>query len=406
MKTAIRTLCLVLTICSAVILGGIGYWYHSLPDQFLTEQNETVSINKNVNIGAAHTNIGVRSHTVNASVGDTYTTTVKWLGIFPVKEVSVTVVDPSQVVLGGIPFGVKLYTEGVMVVSLSTVDNAPSPARIAGLKIGDLILSINGESVYTNEDVAGIVQRSEGRPMLFRIKRDGIVSELRITAVKSQNEGCYKAGIWVRDSSAGVGTLTFYDPSTKMLAGLGHAVCDVDTGDIIPISTGELVPARIYSITKSQNGIPGELRGGFLSGSYGTLLANGDTGVYAVSNGMIGKRVDIKLKQEIQEGDAEIYTTVDGTAPQCYTIRITQVRYHDANATRNMVVEITDPRLLEKTGGIVQGMSGSPIIQNGKLVGAVTHVFVYDCTRGYAIFAENMLKTAQGVAEEKRKDAS
>lgn len=406
MKTAIRIVCFVLTFCSALILGGIGYWHHSLPNQFLLEENDTLSVSKTVNIGSSHTNLGVRCHTVNAAVGETYTTTVKWLGLFPVKDVSVTVVDPSQVVLGGIPFGVKLYTEGVMVVSLSAVDGAVSPARIAGLKVGDLILSINGDSVYTNEDVSETVKRSAGKPMVFRIKRDGIESDVRITAVKSQNEGCYKAGIWVRDSSAGVGTLTFYDPSTKLLAGLGHAVCDVDTGDIIPISGGELVPARIYSVTKSQNGMPGELRGGFLSGSYGKLLANGNTGVYAASSGMVGKCVNIKLKQEIREGDAEIYTTVNGTTPQWYTVRIIQVRYHDANATRNMVIEITDPRLLEATGGIVQGMSGSPIVQDGKLVGAITHVFINDPTRGYAIFAENMLETAQSIVDSELKEAS
>ena len=244
--------------------------------------------------------------------------------------------------------------------------------------------------------------------MVLRIKRGGVESEIRFCAVRSQSERCYKAGIWVRDSSAGIGTMTFYDPETQMIAGLGHAVCDVDTGDIVPIASGEIVPARIYSVTKGQSGIPGELRGGFETGSYGPLLVNGITGVYAScrTETITGERVEVALKQEIEEGEAKIYTTIRGKQPQWYRIRITQIRHRDENATRNMVIEITDEELLESTGGIVQGMSGSPIVQNGKLIGAVTHVLVNDPTKGYAIFAENMLETAQGVADGQLKEAS
>ena len=359
MRKTIRAIFIALVPLCLILLGGLLYWYYSLPDQFYVEQGDTLVVNGEIASGAR---ADAGRHTVrqaNAVAGDTYTTTLHWRGIIPIKEVTVTVVDEQTVVVGGIPFGVKLYTDGVLVVSLSAVDTASgkiSPARNAGLKVGDLILSIDGKAVYTNEEVSELVKHSQGKSMALRIKRDGIESELHFCAVFSQNENCYKAGIWVRDSSAGIGTLTFYDPKTNVLAGLGHAVCDVDTGDIVPIASGELVPARIYGITKSKTGAPGELRGAFDFGTYGPLLKNGVTGVYARSNGMVGQTIDMVLKQDIRVGEAQIYTTISGKQPQWYDIRITQVRYHDENATRNMVIEITDQRLLDATGGIVQGM--------------------------------------------------
>lgn len=407
MKKTIQCICGAFTVVSAIALIGIGYWNYRLPDSYYVEQGKALLIDETIAVNSANSS----ARAVGATAGDRYDTTLRWLGIFPVKDVSVTVVKQPVVVLGGTPFGVKLYTDGVLVVSLSDVDSssgAVSPARNAGLKVGDLILSINGNAVYTNEEVAALVKGSGGKTMVLRIKRGGVESELRFCAVRSKSENCYKAGIWVRDSSAGIGTLTFYDPETHMIAGLGHAVCDVDTGDIVPIASGEIVPARIYGVTKSQAGIPGELRGGFENGSYGPLVVNGISGVYALcaNDGMSGETVEVALKQEIQEGNAKIYTTVSGKKPQWYTIRITQVRYHDENATRNMVIEITDKELLKATGGIVQGMSGSPIVQNGKLIGAVTHVLVNDPTKGYAIFAENMLETAQSVSEQQLNEAS
>ncbi len=410
MKKTMYCICAALTLLCVAVMGSVAYWHYALPDSYYVEQGHTLSVNDTVTTDADAEGGVEAVRMANAAVGDSYTATLRWMGVFPIKEVAVTVVEEPVVVLGGIPFGVKLYTDGVLVVSLSDVDSkagAVSPARNAGLKVGDLILSINGEEVYTNEQVAELVKDSGGKAMMLRIKRDGIESELRFCAVYSQSEQCFKAGIWVRDSSAGIGTLTFYDPETGIMAGLGHAVCDVDTGEIVPIAYGELVPARIYGITKSEAGAPGELRGGFDSGSYGSLLANGVSGVYArCSSGITGETAEMMLKQEIRTGDAQIYTTVSGSQPQWYDIRITQVRYHDENATRNMVIEITDERLLAKTGGIVQGMSGSPIIQNGKLVGAVTHVFINDPTKGYAIFAENMLETAQAVTEQQFKEVS
>jgi stage IV sporulation protein B len=291
-----------------------------------------------------------------------------------------------------------------LIVSLSEVDTATGkscPAQKAGLRVGDLIVSINGTQVFTNQEVATLVEQSAGKEMTLQIRRDNILSTVKLKPEKSKNERKYKAGLWVRDSSAGVGTVTFYDSKNNILAGLGHPVCDVDTGEIVPISAGEIVPARIYGVTKSVAGAPGELRGGFENGSLGSLISNCQTGVYGVMNsGMVGQTLEVALKQEICEGKAQIYATIEGTKPDWYSIEITQVNYRDTSVTRNMIIKVTDERLLKTTGGIVQGMSGSPIIQNGRLVGAVTHVMVDDPTKGYAIFAETMLETARGAGEQ------
>ncbi len=410
MKKTIQILCGISAIICAGILGFVLYWQIKLPDNYYVEQGTVLSIGKTVKaVSNAHEKTVLGSS--DSHVGDSYEQTLSFLGLFPIKQVAVSVVDSHTVVLGGIPFGIKLYTDGVLVVSLSGVPTKTGtvyPAKNAGIKVGDSILCVNGQSVYTNEDLADLVKKSDGKKLTLRVKRNKITFTVELQPVKSTKENCYKAGLWVRDSSAGIGTVTFYDPKTNVLAGLGHAVCDVDTGKIIPISSGQIVPARIYGVTKSEVGIPGELRGGFEKGSFGPLLCNCDQGIYGTVNAkkMLGKQVEILLKQEVQIGEVQIYTTVNGTKPDWYKARIKQIRYRDLSGTRNMVIEITDERLLKLTGGIVQGMSGSPIIQNGKLVGAVTHVFVNDPTRGYAIFAENMLDVAQTVSKQELKKTS
>ena len=410
MKRTIQIVCVGIAVAVCGILGAILYWMYQLPDSFQVEEGTTLFVSQTITPTPNRETERAVSSPVKASVGESYPVTLQWLGVFPVKDVTVSVVEKGSVVLGGMPFGIKLYADGVMIVSLSAVDTVTGgvyPAKRAGIKEGDIILSINGQKVLTNEEVGDLVKQSGGQSMSFHIRRDGVEFDISFRAVKSVKENCYKAGIWVRDSSAGIGTVTFYDPQTKVLAGLGHAVCDVDTGDIIPISSGEIVPARIFGVTKSESGTPGELRGGFDFGSFGPLLKNCDRGVYGtLTTAITGERVPIMLKQEVTTGKAQVYTTVSGNKPKLYDIEIVQLRYRDTTGTRSMVIEITDPDLLEITGGIVQGMSGTPIVQNGKLVGAITHVFVNDPTKGYAIFAENMLKTAQGIVCEQNKDAA
>lgn len=394
LSAALLPLCLGLQIA-------LGFFASSMPEQFHVVEGSELKLEGMLNVSAER--LGRRMDAASrASVmtaGGSYTASLKLFGIFPIKDVDVKVIDSQMVVPCGTPFGIKMFTDGVLVVGTSDVDTATgayNPAKSAGIKLGDVIESIDGENVSTKEQVADRIENASGKTMTFRIRRDNIAFDVRFTPVKSITENRYKAGIWVRDSSAGIGTLTFYVPATGIYGGLGHPVCDVDTGETLPISSGEIVPACIYGVVKGVSGDPGELRGGFEDGELGHLHINGETGVYGkLSQAPVqGGAVEVAMKQQVKSGYAQIYCTVDGTEPKLYDIHIDQVRYNDASPTHNMVVTITDEELLSATGGIVQGMSGSPILQDGKLVGAITHVFVNNPEKGYAIFAENMLKTA------------
>lgn len=403
MKKKIHKFCGWLAAVCGILLGTVAFLDYQLPEQFSVVEGTSLHLEGMVEADDSPAVMQGRSiETAALEAGSSYTASLKLFGMFPVKDVSVNVVNQPVVVPCGTPFGIKMFTDGVLIVGMSDVDTAAgahNPARSAGMKIGDVILTINGKTVMSNEEVADMVEESGGKAMTFRIRRDNLTFDVRFVPAKSVNENRWKAGLWVRDSSAGIGTLTFYDPATKTFGGLGHAVCDVDTGETIPLSTGEIVPARIYSIKKGLSGEPGELRGGFEYGLLGRLTVNGETGIYGTLTQLPDaiQTVPVCMKQQVRTGKAQVLTTIEGTTPQLYDIQIEQVRYNDSSPTRNMVIRITDAELLDKAGGIVQGMSGSPILQDGKLVGAVTHVFVNDPTKGFAIFAENMLKTSATV---------
>ena len=392
--------------CLAVVLSGwtlcaVGYYNQLLPDRFTVSRGQTVQVGDLV----VSTSPGVE-RAVAASVGGQYRTTLSLMGVIPLKEVAVTVTEEKTVMVCGTPFGVKLYTDGVLVVSLSDVTTAVgqvNPAAAAGVQVGDTILAVNGERITTSRQLSQHIAGCEGKKITLRLRRDGVAFDAAFTPVRAGDGSGYKAGMWVRDSAAGVGTLTFYDPATGVFAGLGHPVCDVDTGQEMVLGSGEMVPARIFGVEKGRSGSPGELNGCFEPGSLGNLTRNGQDGVYGVltTHPTAAESLPVARRQQVKEGAAEIWTTVEGTTPKRYAVEIEQVRYSGLASTRNLVVRVTDPELLAKTGGIVQGMSGSPIIQDGKLVGAVTHVLVDDPTRGYGIFAESMLDTAATVAEQK-----
>ncbi len=409
MRRFFRFLYSLLAAACAMVLGTVGYLQQALPDRVTVSEGERFHIGAWVQEGTPSAGRTVAASATKA--GEEYRTRLTLAGLFPIKETAVSVVDTPVVMVCGTPFGIKLYTEGVLIVGMSDVMTAAggvNPAAVAGVCVGDTILAINGQSVTTNREVSRLISACEGRPVTLRLRRDGVEFEATFTPARAADEPGYRAGLWVRDSTAGVGILTFYDPDTGAFGGLGHPVCDTDTGTQLTISGGEIVPARIYEVKKSVAGEPGEQCGGFELGTLGKLYQNAADGLFGkltvIPSG--GQTMPVALKQQVKTGAAQILTTVDGTRPQLYDIVIEQVRYN-ASSTRNMVVRITDKRLLDTAGGIVQGMSGSPIIQNGKLIGAVTHVLVDDPTRGYAIFAENMLETAQSVAEEQQmKDAS
>lgn len=396
MRVIFRFCYSVAVLVCVLLLAVVGYLQYALPDAFSVEQGQTLQVGQWV----SGTTVG-NTVAAAAGVGDRYPAQLTLGGVVPVKEVTVTVTRQRTVLVGGSPFGVKLYTDGVLVVDLSDVPTAVgdvNPAAAAGVCVGDTVLAVNGEPVTTRRDLSRLVNGCEGRPVTLRLRRDGVEFTATFTPVSPLGETGYRAGLWVRDSTAGVGTLTFYDPANGTFAGLGHAVCDADTGQVMPLSEGEIVPARIYGVKKGTSGTPGELSGTFDPGKLGRLLKNGEEGLYGtlavVPPGT--RSLPVARRQQVKEGTAQLITTINGTTPSVYEVVIERVRYNGVS-DHNMVVRVTDPRLLEKTGGIVQGMSGSPIIQNGKLVGAVTHVFVDDPTRGYAIFAETMLDTADRV---------
>ena len=412
-----RCLYAVLCVCCTLVFGAVGYFYFSVPSAFTVTAGDSVAVGEWLSVARGiekspdGNDVSVTLHTPSTMQGE-YTAPLRLFGVVPVKPVSVSVVDRPIVAVCGTPFGIKLYTDGVLVVGMSDVQTAVggvNPSAAAGIRIGDAILSVDGKVVATNEDVATCINACDGRSVTMRIRRDGVEFDAQVTPVRPLNGEGYRAGLWVRDSTAGVGMLTFYDEDTGAYAGLGHPVTDADTGQILPISGGEIVPSRILDVKKSQKGAPGELCGAFESGSLGRLELNATSGLYGTLTAFPQEsvRLPLAMKQEVAEGAAQIYTTVDGTEPKLYDIEIEQVRYTAANDTRSMVIRVTDETLLSLTGGIVQGMSGSPIIQDGKLVGAVTHVLVNDPSRGYAVFAETMLETAQSVAENnKLKEAS
>ncbi len=395
MKRLVRLLAVLLGIISTVAFGGIAYIDHATAASFTVDAGDSLFLSSPLmsvkESGAWQT---------QARDGGRYEATVSLFGVFPARNVSVEVRERPDVAVCGMPFGIKMFTQGVLVVGLSDVDSrqgAKSPARLAGLRVGDSILSINKEEVSSTSQVASIVENSKGRPLTLHVRRAQLEFDVTLTPLASVKDKCLKAGMWIRDSAAGIGTLTFYDVTSGVFAGLGHPVNDADTGERVPISSGEIVPAAIFGVTKGQVGSPGELLGSFQSGSWGILTTNVDTGLY----GVLSEQPDawatlpVAYKQEVEKGEAQLITTIVGDRPMAYTITIEEVDYRDDVPTQNMVIHVTDEVLLEATGGVLCGMSGSPIVQNGRIVGAVTHVFVGDPTRGYAIFAENMLESAE-----------
>ncbi|MBQ7822152.1 MAG: SpoIVB peptidase [Clostridia bacterium] len=304
----------------------------------------------------------------------------------------------ARVCPGGFPFGVKFYTDGVIVSSLEEVSadgGAVMPALNAGLKLKDIITEINGVHVTSALSVSDAVAKSGGAPLSLTVRRGGETLCLTLTPVKSVSDGRYKAGLWLKDSTAGVGTVTYTVPETGEFAGLGHGICDADTGEVLPLSRGVVLSVNVNGIKRGLPGSPGELRASFEGDKIGTLVGNSDTGVYGLlSTPPNAETVELGKRECVHEGEARIISTLDNTGPCEYTVTISEID-RAGKGSKNFIVTVTDKRLLEKTGGIVQGMSGSPILQDGKLIGAVTHVLVSDPARGYGIFIENMLSEAE-----------
>ena len=382
---------IILYIVLLIILG-VGIWFYTaskIPDNYYVIKGEDVEFDT----------VSPVTSTVTDQKDDRYSLDVKLLGVIPVKKVNVRVIEDSSVIPGGEAFGVKFYTDGVIVVGMSDVvgeEKSINPAFNVGIRVGDVIKSVNGQRVTSNENLSALVENSGGNPIKLEVARQSLQYSVDITPEKEKSTGKYKIGLWVRDSAAGIGTITYFDPVNSTFAGLGHSICDSDTGEIMPLATADVVGVAITSVKKSESGLPGELKGTFNdSFIIGSLYSNVEEGVYGnlVKNFKFSGENPIKIafKQDVYEGPAKIRCCINGTDVGEYDISIEKINRSGTQKTKNMVVRVTDPRLLEVTGGIVQGMSGSPIIQDDKLVGAVTHVLINSPTEGYAIFIENML---------------
>ncbi len=405
MKRFIKALSVFLFILSTLIYSAVFYGSETLPDEVSIGENESLSFG---NVFFAEKGEKVKPALAGNSKTE-YKSQITALKIIPVKDIKINVTKRKYVALGGEVFGIKLYTKGVIVISIDSVtakSGTADPAVTAGLKCGDIITHINSIEATSSQQMTDAVEQSEGKPLELTVDRNGEILKLKLKPVMSVN-GKYKAGLWVRDSSAGIGTTTFYDDSTGMFAGLGHGVCDVDTGKIMPLNNGEAVRARVNGFYKSSAGNPGELCGVFSDIALGSLRVNHQMGVYGELLQPSGAKViPVALESEIKLGKAQMITTIDDNGPQYYDIEITKIYPSSDLSGRNMIIKVTDPVLLEKTGGIVQGMSGSPIVQNSMLVGAVTHVFVNSPDQGYAIFAGRMIDTMESLIRDETADAS
>ena len=412
-KWAKYLICLVI-IFIPVFYVGLSYISGKFPDVYHISSGESRSFSvypfSVVPDGCSEECISTGMSGFEAS--DDYMATLKFMNIFPVKSVKVHVCEGAKVTPCGVPFGVKLYTKGAVVIGTSSVrsdEGMVEPWSAAGIRKGDVIIAADDKEVLNNDDLEQIIQNSSGSEIEFRVMRENKEFITHLKPLKSTEDDKYRIGIWVRDSSAGIGTLTFCSSKNHIFAGLGHGICDVDTSELLPLSRGEIVGAQITSIVPGCQGVPGQLKGCFTDPKpIGEICVNNETGLYGnlSSDFNFGSEVNVVMKQRVKKGPAQILTTIEGDKPALYDINIDSINYDVTIPTKNMKISVTDPRLLEKTGGIVQGMSGSPILQNGGLIGAVTHVFVNNPARGYAIFAETMLTNSNLFLESRYKNAS
>ncbi|KJZ86380.1 hypothetical protein ClosIBUN13A_CONTIG250g04030 [Clostridium sp. IBUN13A] len=363
-----------------------------LPDKIYTKNDETVP------------SIAPIGNTITKVDDDSNKYEIKFLGMIPLKSVEVEKIKDLELYPGGVPIGVRVSSEGVLVVGYSDIEinneKEESPGKVGGLEIGDVILKINGIEMHNSRDLVKAIKQSEKDSIKVDILRHG-ENITKIVTLKKENNKDYKIGLWIRDSTAGVGTMTFYDDTSKKFGALGHPITDSDTNEPFLIKDGDVIESSIISIRKGEKGSPGELKGIFINESNptGEIDKNTQSGIFGQLNSNILQKSDIKrlkvgFRDEIVPGKAKIITTIDENGPQEYEIEIEKLLNQNVASSKSMVIKVTDPRLLEKTGGIVQGMSGSPIIQNNKIVGAVTHVLINKPDTGYGIYIEWMLQDA------------
>ncbi|PYG86830.1 stage IV sporulation protein B [Ruminiclostridium sufflavum DSM 19573] len=331
----------------------------------------------------------------------------KVFGVIPLKTMQVDIIPSKKLVACGNTVGVKINMNGILVIGVSDVESCAgeriAPAKEGGIRIGDIIYEINGKKLEDINDLIKQIDDSKGQKLDLKYKRGNAVMHTLINPIEGINDKKYHIGLWVRNSTAGIGTMTFYDPESNIFGALGHGITDIDTGLLMPVNSGEVLESNIVAIKRGVQGTPGELKGIFMENKLpmGNIFKNDDFGIYGKlfnSNIKIAKNrlYPIGIRGEVKVGPATILSNIEGNTIEEFDVYIEKVARQSFSGPKGMVVKITDKRLLDTTGGIVQGMSGSPIIQNGKLIGAVTHVLVNDPTRGYGIFIEWMIKNIDG----------
>ena len=396
MKFIKRTIILSFLIILQIYICNVTFF----PDRVILMQGEELNLKTAFGLTLCDNSSMQTASNINKkkiSDSGTIDVSLNLFGKIPLKETKVNVVERTAVIPMGKAIGMKLYTDGVLVVGMSEI-NGKKPYENTGIQEGDRLIKINNEKINDSDQLIETVNKSGGKNLEVTYKRDDKTITTSISPVKV-DDNSYKIGLWIRDSAAGVGTMTFYEPSSKMFAALGHGITDIDTSDIITIASGQLVTTNIMSIVKGEKGNPGEIRGSIDKGdTIGTISKNTRFGIYggisklSSLNVSSSKQMQVALRNEIKAGKAQIMCELENEKTEKYDIEIQKVFYNNNENNKSMFIKITDNRLLEKTGGIIQGMSGAPIIQNNKFVGAVTHVLVNDPTAGYGVFADIMIQ--------------
>ena len=375
----------------------------AIPQNIILSEGEKINFKLALGLGLQNSDdyeaTWVSSNLNKSKVGNNKVE-LKLFNSIAVKDINVSVIPTTTVIPVGKAIGMKLYTKGVLVVGMSEIENEErikeKPYENSGIEEGDSIIAINNEEINTTDELIQQVNNSNGESLKIKYVKDDKILETSIVPVKTKED--YKIGLWVRDAAAGIGTLTFYEPSTNMFMSLGHGIIDIDTEEIVDISRGELVTANILSIIKGEKNKPGEIKGSITKGvAIGDIYKNTKMGVYGnVKNRQYidttYNEMEVAERSEIKTGKATILCQLDSGAPQEYQIEIERIYLNNNTDNKSMLIKITDEELLNKTGGIIQGMSGAPIMQNGKFIGAVTNVLVKDPTKGYAIFGDLLIK--------------
>ena len=399
-KTKYRCFLLLFLVLDLALMGWLGYRLldRKIPDQILVDHENSQEVTK-----LLERPFVTFDDAITVSGKDSYTLHCRLLGMIPFKDVKVKNTPAKDVYVSGNAVGIYMQTEGVLIIDTGEIRSesgkTEDPARDI-VKPGDYIVAFNQEAVKCKQDLLDDLKDLDETSVTLQVRRGKKTIPLSVTPVKDES-GTYKLGIWVRDDTQGIGTLTYVDENGGYGA-LGHGISDVDTGELLDISDGNLYTAQILGIRKGEKGNPGELSGLIRYENrniLGSITENSENGIFGTMQpdqleSLTLKKIPIGYKQDLKTGSASILCCTDGKVKE-YAAEITKIDMNHEDSNKSFVIQVTDKELLEKTGGIVQGMSGSPVIQNGKLFGAVTHVFVQDSTGGYGIFIENMMENGK-----------